>query len=126
MKQLIFITAIVGGLALSGCANTGAKYEPIADGPVSVTYAADLENCQQLATDRGYINADTKTNAMIGAGLGALAGIADDDVNDTEGAIAGAVVGAIAGGGAGMVETREQRRQIVIDCMKGRGHPVVG
>lgn len=126
MKHLNFITIAIGGLALVGCANTGAKYEPIADGPVSVIYAADLENCQQLATDRGYINADTKTNAMIGAGLGALAGIADDDVNDTEGAIAGAVVGAIAGGGAGMVETREQRRQIVIDCMKGRGHPVVG
>lgn len=126
MKNIILLTSIIGGLALAGCANTGAKYEPIADGPVSVTYAADLESCQQLATDRGYINADTKTNAMIGAGLGALAGIADDDVNDTEGAIAGAVVGAIAGGGAGMVETREQRRQIVIDCMKGRGHPVVG
>ena len=126
MKNLIFISAVVGGLALAGCANTGAKYEPIADGPVSVTYAADLESCQQLATERGYINDDTKTNAAIGAGLGVLAGIADDDVSDTEGAIAGAVVGAIAGGGAGMLETREHRRQVVIDCMKGRGHPVVG
>lgn len=126
MKNILLITAIIGGLGLAGCANTGAKYEPIADGPTSVTYASDLDTCQQLATNRGYINDDTKTDAMIGAGIGALAGIADDDLSDTEGAIAGAVVGAIAGGGSGMIETREQRRQIVIDCMKGRGHPVVG
>lgn len=126
MKHLIFTTVAMGGLAVTGCANSGAKYEPIADGPVNVAYSADLQACQTLATERGYINDDTKTDAVIGAGIGVLAGIADDDVSDTEGAIAGAVVGAIAGGGAGMLETREQRRQIVIDCMKGRGHRVVG
>lgn len=126
MKNFIFIATAIGALAITGCANTGATYDPIADGPVSVSYAADLESCQQLATERRYINDDAKTNAVIGAGLGALAGIADDDVSDTEGAIAGAVVGALAGGGVGIVETREQRRQIVIECMKGRGHRVVG
>ena len=122
MKKLMLTLVVVGRFGLAGCAATGANYAPIADGPVSITYAADLETCQQLATKRGYMNDDTKTNAMIGAGLGALAGLADDG----GGALAGAVVGALAGGGAGMVETREQRRQIVIECMKGRGHRVVG
>ena len=118
--------ALALGSILVGCANSGAKYDPVADGPVSAAYEADLASCQSLATDRGYMNDDTKTDAAIGAGIGALAGLADDDVSDAEGAIAGAVVGAIAGGGAAMLETREQRRRIVIECMQGRGHPVVG
>lgn len=126
MKIFILTVSAIAVLAVTGCANSGAKYAPIADGPVSPVYAADQEGCQQLATKRSYVNDDTKTDAVIGAGLGAVAGLADDDVNDTEGAIAGAVLGAIAGGGSAMLETRAQRRQIVIDCMKGRGHPVVG
>ena len=60
------------------------------------------------------------------ADMPALAGLADTDVSDTEGAIAGAVVGAIAGGGARMNKTRDERRQIVVRCMQGRGHSVVG
>lgn len=126
MKPLYPALMILTALAIAACANSGARYEPVADGPVGSTYASDLEACQSVATGRGYLNADTRTNAAIGAGLGALAGLADEDVTDTEGVIAGAVVGALAGGGAGMVETREQRRRIVIDCMQGRGHPVVG
>lgn len=114
------------GLAVAGCANTGAKYQPINDGPKAAGYAADLSDCQALATERSYTNGDMKTDAVIGAGIGAIAGLADDDVSDTEGLIAGAIVGAVAGGGVGMVETREQRRKIVIECMQGRGHPVVG
>ncbi|MGV6820988.1 MAG: glycine zipper family protein [Parvularcula sp.] len=126
MKTLIVTTISIGSLALAGCSNTGATYTPITDGPVSPQFQADLSACQRLATERGYLNDDTKSQALIGAGIGALAGLADDDVSDTEGAVAGAVVGALAGGGAGMVETRGQRRQIVIECMKGRGHRVVG
>ena len=126
MTRIQLVTLITSGFALAACASSGSSYEPVADGPTDVTYAADLEACQAVATDRSYINGDTRNNAMIGAGLGMLAGIADDDVNDTEVAIAGAIVGAVAGAGATMVETRDERRDIVIDCMKGRGHPVVG
>ena len=126
MTHIQFAALIASGFALAACASSGASYEPVADGPTSVTYAADLESCQAVATESGYINGDTRNNAMIGAGLGMLAGIADDEVNDTEGAVAGAIVGAVAGAGATMVETRNERRDIVIDCMKGLGHPVVG
>ncbi|MCP5145564.1 MAG: glycine zipper family protein [Gammaproteobacteria bacterium] len=118
-------TLIVPGLLL-GCANTGAHYQPIVDGPLSNRYGSDLIACQQLATARSYANDDTKSNAAIGAGLGALAGLADDSVGTAEGLLAGAVVGALAGSGASMLETREQRRQVVITCMRGRGHNVVG
>ncbi len=126
MKNLILPVVLMSGLVMTGCTNTGAKYEPINDGQLSVAYTSDLSDCQKLATSRGYINDDTKTNAMIGAGLGALAGIADDDVNDTEGALTGAVVGAIAGAGATMIETRSERSDIVVKCMQARGHSVVG
>lgn len=126
MKPIHLSAFAACGLVLAACANSGARYEPVADGPTSVTYAADLEACQALATERDYVNGDTRNNALIGAGLGALAGVADDEVNDTEGAITGAIVGAVAGAGGTMIETRSERRDIVIDCMKGRGHTVVG
>lgn len=126
MKTAFVTPILVLGLALPACTHTGAKYEPIADGGQSATYTADLADCQKLATERGYLNADTGTNAAIGAGIGAIAGVADDDISDAEGVVAGAVVGAIVGAGATMMETRGERRDIVIACMQGRGHKVVG
>lgn len=126
MKTKLITGAILCGILMSACANTGAGYHPITDGPLNASFHSDLNSCQQLATKRQYINGDTKTKAVIGAGLGMLAGLADDDVSDSEGAIAGAIVGALAGGGSEMLNTSEQRRQIVISCMKGRGHPVIG
>ncbi|WP_375209309.1 glycine zipper family protein [Hyphomonas jannaschiana] len=126
MTRIHLAAVLAAGFTLAACANSGASYEPIADGPTDAVYAQDLDACQAIATERGYINGDTRNNAMIGAGLGMLAGIADDEVNDTEGAITGAIVGAVAGAGATMIETRGERREIVVDCMKGRGHPVVG
>ena len=120
--------ALLGlSLMLGACAtNSGASYEPLVDGNVSPSFKADLADCQMLAENRNYLNDDTKTDALIGAGIGALAGLADDDVNDTEGAIAGAIVGAIAGGGSRALETRDERKQIVISCLQGRGHKAVG
>jgi len=126
MKRIHLSALAASGLVLAACANSGASYKPVADGPTSVTYAGDLEACQNVAAERSYINGDTRNNALIGAGLGTLAGIKDDDVSDTEGAITGAIVGVIAGAGATMIETRGERRDIVVDCMKGRGHAVVG
>ena len=111
MNNVSLPVMLMLGLAVAGCANTGAKYQPINDGPKAAGYAADLSDCQALATERSYTNGDMKTDAVIGAGIGL---------------IAGAIVGAVTGGGVGMVETREQRRKIVIECMQGRGHPVVG
>ncbi|MFS2319233.1 glycine zipper family protein [Maricaulis sp. D1M11] len=126
MKSRLLPLCLSTGLLATACANTGATYSPIVDGPVGPNYRADLAACQQIATERGYLNDDVRTDALIGAGIGAVAGVLDDEVDDTEGAVTGAVVGAIAGGGARMNETRGERRQIVIDCMQGRGHAVVG
>ena len=72
------------------------------------------------------MNSETRTDMAVGAGIGALAGLADDDVTDTEGAIAGALVGAAAGALSGSLETRDERRQMVIECLRMRGHRAVG
>lgn len=126
MKPYTLTSALSATLLISACANTGAGYQPITDGSVNANYQKDLAQCQELATQRSYLNDDTQSDALIGAGLGALAGLADDDTSDAEGAIAGAVVGGMAGGGASMLKTRDQRRDIVIRCLKGRGHNAVG
>jgi hypothetical protein len=43
MTRIQFATLIASGLTLAACASSGASYEPVADGPTSLTYAADLE-----------------------------------------------------------------------------------
>lgn len=116
----------VAALALGACAGGGADYAPVVDGPRTVGYQADLQACQALARERALMNADTRTDMAVGAGLGALAGLADDDVSDTEGALAGALVGAAVGGMSGALETRDERRQMVVDCLRLRGHRAIG
>lgn len=114
-------------LGTAACAaNSGAHYTPISDGPQSPSFPADLAACQELATNRSYLNDDVKNDAMIGAGIGALAGALDNSNDTAEGLIVGGLIGALAGGGARSLETRDERRRIVVACMQGRGHKVVG
>lgn len=115
---------ILGLIALGGCASSGAAYEPIVDGPTGAVYQADLQDCQNLAETRQYDNGDTRTAAAIGAGIGGIAGLAENG-NLGEAAV-GALIGGVIGGGGGALETREERKEIVLNCMVGRGHRVVG
>lgn len=126
MKSTSSILSVATIVFLAGCVNTGADYAPIPDGPQNAAYASDLESCRLVATRREYLNGDTRTDALIGAGIGALAGLADDSASDAQGAAVGAIVGGLVGGGAGVRKTLDQRREIVVECMKGRGHSVVG
>lgn len=126
----LLLCSVVG---LSGCAGGGAAYTPIIDGPVTENYYQDLATCQSLAQQRRYDNADVRTNAVIGAGLGGLAALADNDKgrrghHDEDGFeefALGALIGAIFGGGARALETREERKHIVLNCMSGRGYRVL-
>lgn len=123
-RNLIMAVSSVGLLALGGCASGGAAYQPIVDGPTGAAYQADLADCQQLAETRGYDNSDTRTSAAIGAGLGGIIGLADS--GSLGEAAVGAAIGGLFGGGSGAIETREERKQIVMNCMAGRGHRIVG
>ena len=119
-KALLWLPVCLVLAFNSGCSNTAAGYQPIVDGPRDAKYAQNLQACQQLAQQRSYVNGDVKTEALLGGVLGALT--ADDDVTATEGFLAGGLIG-----GAGRSwETRDERKNIVVSCMKQRGHRVVG
>ena len=118
----IFVCGLFG-LLLSGCGATAANYRPIVDGSEKSSYESDLISCSQLAQKRAYLNDDVKSEAALGALIGAVAGAIDGGSDD---ALGGAIVaGAFTAGGRAW-ETREERKEIVINCMQLRGHRVVG
>ncbi|MCV6589535.1 MAG: hypothetical protein OIF57_10960 [Marinobacterium sp.] len=122
-KVMTFTTALTLTALLTGCGSTAAQYQPIVDGPKDALYNSDLAACSELAEQREYLNDDVKSEALLGAGIGALAGLADDGGS---GAVAGALVGSAAAAGGRAWETRDERKAIVVACMRGRGHKVVG
>jgi len=119
MKYLLIFPAM---LTVAACADSGANYEPILDGAATPAYRADVAACQSLARNQSQFDEDTLGAAVLGAGAGALLGEFDDEGD----ALDGAIVGALAGGAASAVEASERREAIVIECLRGRGHRVVG
>lgn len=125
-KQLVAIVMGLGTVSLGGCANTGAAYQPIVDGPMGPKYTQDVSDCRGLAEQRKLLNGNSKQTALLAAGLTGLAILADDKKNDLGEALLGAVVGGALGAGAGAMETQDERQEMMKNCMAGRGHRVVG
>lgn len=125
-RDISVLLISAAALTLTACASGGAAYRPIVDGPQDAKYSADLGECRQVAESRDYLNSDTRTSALIGAGFGGLIGLADADDANIEDFVGGAIVGALFGGGDRALETRGERKHIVLNCMAGRGHRVVG
>lgn len=118
MKTQLTLTT-VGLVLVAACADSGANYQPILDGTPTPAYKADLAECQALASDQ--YNQETLGAAFLGAGVGAALGEADSGD-----ALGGAVAGALTGGIASAVDVNERREAIVVACLRGRGHRVVG
>ena len=118
--------ALLPLVLLAACADGGSNYSPILDGPAGPAYAGDLAECRALARNQKQFDQETLGAALLGAGVGALLGLADDDSSDLEGAAGGAVVGGLAGGAAGGINAADRRQAIVIECLRARGHRVVG
>jgi len=121
LNKALTLIAYSSVLILSACSSTGAKHRPIVDGGELAHYETDLVQCQTLAQQRGYLNADTKTDIAIGAAAGVLAGIGDSK----EDTIAGALVGALFGAASGSYKAKDEQKFIVIKCMQNRGYNVV-
>lgn len=119
MKFLMIIPAC---LIVAACADSGANYQPILDGTPTAAYRTDLAACQSLARNQNQFDQETLGATLMGAGAGAALGELDDDGD----ALGGAVAGALAGGVAGAVNASERREAIVLECLRGRGHRVVG
>jgi len=120
---LLALTAVT--LLLSACAGVGANYQPIIDGPMAASYHTDIDACRSVAKKRNYVNNDVKNDALIGAVLGGLLGLTESG-DDGANLIAGALVGGAIGGGSSSFNARDERKDIVRNCMVGRGHRVVG
>jgi hypothetical protein len=123
--QIIALSAI-SLLGLSACATGGAGHNPIVDGPKDAVYHQDLAECRSYAEERRYDNSDVRTQALIGAGIGGVLGLLDADSADEGDFFTGAIIGGLFGGGSEALETRGQRREILLNCMAGRGHRVLG
>ncbi len=120
MKHIIAIIAVAG--VVGACADSGANYTPVLDGTPTPAFQSDLAACQSLARDQRQFDQETAAAAVMGAGAGALLGEFDEDSDALEGAVAGA----LAGGVSGAVNASERREAIVFECLRGRGHRVVG
>lgn len=120
VKSLILLPLLI---TLTACGATAARYQPIVDQP-NAYYTTDLADCQQLAETRSYSNDDVKTAALTGAVAGALFGAIEE--NDWENALGGAVIGGLVGGGSEAWSMRGERKQIVIECLRGRHHRIAG
>ena len=126
-KKPVFSAPLFLLLGLTACGQTGSNYRPIVDGPLGYAYENDLGQCKELAEQRKLFNGETKAAALAGAAVLGAVGAADADDNKAAGAaIAGALVGGAFGAGAGAFKAHEDRKEIVINCMRGRGHKVVG
>lgn len=111
-------------LAAAACANTGASYQPIIDGPVGPNYQNDLASCQSLSTQQGVVDGNTGMTAATSAGV-AAAGTAVIR-NRGHNVRNAAAVGALAGLAGSALSNNQSRESIVANCMRGRGYRVVG
>ena len=115
------ILSLCGVALVAACADSGANYRPILDGAPTPAYQTDLADCQALARNQKQFDQDTMGAIVLGAGVGAALGEADSGD-----ALGGAIAGALTGGISSAVEGSERRESIVLECLRGRGHRVVG
>lgn len=116
------VTALcILSLGLSGCAATGEGFAPHVDRP-GPNYNADLQACQAVAGQREIVNGDS----VMDTGLGAAGGTAIGAIaSGWSGAWIGALIGTGVGATAGIFSAKDDQKNIVIKCMKGRGYNVL-
>ena len=119
---------------ITGCASSpnamgggfGAEYTPVVDGVQNAKFNTDLTECRNLArqaqsTQDGQILTQAIAGALAGAAAGAI--LSGNQAGLTGyGARAGAVSGAAQGAGGAV----DLGKRVIINCMIGRGHRVLG
>jgi hypothetical protein len=124
MTRVSLLAALPLVLFAAACANTGANFQPVIDGPVGPNYSADLAACQNLAASQPALGGDTAatvaTTTGLAAGGTALVNNTGNNVRDA------AAIGAVAGLAAAGLQGNANRETIIRNCMRGRGYNVVG
>jgi hypothetical protein len=110
--------------ALLAISAAGCAYRPVVDPKRTdmARYETDLVECREIAKQGGGAGG----GALVGAGAGYMVGQAVARTTGrshvaNEAGRGAAVVGAAGGAGAGA----KNRRQIIRNCMTGRGHAVL-
>ena len=127
MKTII---AIISAAALSGCATsnfgpagTGADYEPLVDlrPGQHASYFSDVAECQGYASRVAGAGEGAVGGAVAGALIGGLfSAIIGGGGHGRFAAISG-ITGALSGAAAGA----GNRKQVIDNCMRGRGYSVL-
>ncbi|NRB20513.1 MAG: glycine zipper family protein [Rhodobacteraceae bacterium] len=110
-------------LAVVACSGTGADYTPITDGAPTAEFQSDLTACREVSKKHRWDNAEAREDIVISTVLGAVLGAANGNSGS---ALGGALVGAVGSSVGGGVNTRDDRKDIVVSCIQQRGHNVVG
>ena len=116
MRALLAVTLAV---LLAGC-----QYRPVVDQKMSRNperFDADLAECRQIAEGGGgggQVAGGAAGGAVVGGAL-AIATGRPDRIGQAAGG--GAVIGGARGAGA----SGKEKREIVRNCLKGRGHAVL-
>ena len=132
-KSILLISILA---SLLGCASNpnavgagyGAGYTPVIDGPQDGTYWANLGECRNLAAQvQRNRESEVAGQAVAGALAGALVGgLLGGKGYRNETSAYGAKVGAIGGGGQALGNAAQGGKQVIINCMIGRGYRVLG
>lgn len=112
-------------LLLAGCAQS---YEPIIDrkGVDQARYEQDLAECRQYAeqvSPAGEAAAGGLLGAAFGAALGAVVGAFSGSAGT--GAAVGAATGGVTGTAGGAVGGVQGQKQVIDNCLRGRGYSVL-
>lgn len=120
MIKVGFLTLLASSVFLTSC-KTGSSYEPVVGNP-GPNYQNDLLNCQKLSEQRRYFNGDTGANAGATAALGGLVGVAFG--GNARSAITGAALGGALGTGSSAMQTKEEKKYIIVQCLRRLGYDV--
>ena len=118
MKQITRLALVAIALGLAGCA-----YRPIVDPKRSdmARYETDLAECRQIAEQAPGPGTGAAVGAAVGYGVGQVLARTTGARNPYYGARGAAVLGAAGGAGRGA----RDERQVIRNCMIGRGHAVL-
>ena len=112
-------------LTAAACAKAPVDRPLTLDGPQAMGFQDDLASCRVLALgyDDPELNKQVAGSAAIGAAVG---GLDADDGDELEGALVGAAIGGLFGAAEKNAAIKEEQRDVLIRCMQGRGHKVIG
>lgn len=114
--KTLTLTALIA--LTSGCTDAGARYTPLVEGTRNAHFPGDLGMCQNLARAQSLRDRQIDRLPSLNAALGSLFGTVADDARIGEELINNTLGTVVAAPG--------DRKQIVIACMRARGHAVIG